>query len=414
MKKIILICILLIFHSFGYGLSNSILSANNQHDKNSTYLPPPQNLSAVGGYHESFDEDWATTGWVQVPADGNWQWSPGYAYLSWSPTVTNYDMSLISPEIILPDDPLEISDITISMFIDDYSSDTGELMEIWIMHDGGETMIFQWDLDINDDWGVSGGADFIYSDTSQFAGQTVQIKFRSSGGSTYNFNSWYIYDVLYEFTGVIPSYGALEGIVVDYYCEPIESVRVTANNVEYNPVYTNEDGYYTIDSMAVGLYDIQYFKDGYSEVWYYDVVIDSGNTTVQNAVLWDFIPQDIYAYLSPGDSSTHTVTIPNYSDEPIEWSASIQQSTKLKGKFLCNDFHREKNFSLTAETHQEQSSYKHKPSSDELWDILFCYDVDTPTGGVGIAGAEFGNGCFLVSEWGYSTRNVFKFDVDGN
>jgi len=86
----------------------------------------------------------------------------------------------------------------------------------------------------------------------------------------------------------------------------------------------------------------------------------------------------------------------------------------ITGKFLCNDFHREKNFSLTAETHQEQSSYKHKPSSDELWDILFCYDVDTPTGGVGIAGAEFGNGCFLVSEWGYSTRNVFKFDVDGN
>jgi hypothetical protein len=48
------------------------------------------------------------------------------------------------------------------------------------------------------------------------------------------------------------------------------------------------------------------------------------------------------------------------------------------------------------------------------WDLLFAYDVDTPTGGIGIAGAEFDGTYFYVSEWGYSTTNIYKFDRNGN
>ncbi|MGC9336711.1 MAG: hypothetical protein ACP5EQ_01215, partial [Candidatus Cloacimonadia bacterium] len=55
---------------------------------------------------ELFDTDWHLTGWTTEPEDpNNWGWEPGYAVLNWSPEVENYDMSLISPELVLPDDP---------------------------------------------------------------------------------------------------------------------------------------------------------------------------------------------------------------------------------------------------------------------------------------------------------------------
>jgi len=70
-------------------------------------------------------------------------------------------------------------------------------------------------------------------------------------------------------------------------------------------------------------------------------------------------------------------------------------------------------------------TYKHDVGVDDIiewpggtttdtWDIQFSYDVNTAPGGVGVAGAEYDGENFLVSEWGYSSRNVFQFDHDGN
>ncbi|MBN2018033.1 MAG: carboxypeptidase regulatory-like domain-containing protein [Candidatus Cloacimonetes bacterium] len=374
-------------------------------------------LAPSGGYHEPFDVDWHNTGWTTQGSPNNWLWSAGYAYLYWSPSVTNYDMSLVSPVINLPANPLDVYDIKISMYINDYSTDSGEIMEIWVVHPGGEDLIFEWDLDTNDDWGVSGGTDWFYDDTAQYAGQDVQLKFRSHGGTTYNFNYWYVYDVLWDYAGIPPVYGALEGTVTDGDGNPLEGVAVTANPSDYNPVYTDEFGYYLIDPMAVGFYDVQYYKAGYTEIWYYDVEIEENVTTVLDVALgnptMDITPTSINATVPVGGTSTRTITVTNNGNAPLDWSASIENQTELRAKMLENSYTGQTAPSFIAEADPNPDTYN-PPASDDMWDILFNWDVDTPTGGVGVAGAGCGNNYVLASEWGYSSRNVFKFDFEGN
>ncbi len=364
------------------------------------------------GYHETFGSNWATTGWTTQGYPNNWSWYSGCAYLYWSPAVLDYDMSLISPMIPLPNDPLDIFDLTVSMYIDDYSADTGEVMEIWVIHDTDEDLIFEWDLDENDDWGTSGGTDWIYEDMFQYAGQTVQLKFRSHGGSTYNINYWYIYEVLLAYMGYIAPYGALEGTVTDYDGNPIQNAQVAIGG---GIVYTNEDGYYFSGPVEVGIYDIPVYHEDYTIQWYYDVEIDEGDTTLLDAVLgnptMEITPDSLYVELPPYSSTTRTLTITNNGTIDLDWYISLWDKTAHRYEPDKSKI-RNNSFSIYSESDPDAVIHT-PPSSDEIWDIMFNYDVDTPTGGYGIAGAEFGNGYFLVSEWGYSTRNVYKLNYDG-
>ena len=240
------------------------------------------------GFYETFYFDWATTGWREEPSNGNWMWSPDYAYLNWSPTIEDYDMSLISPQFSLPNNPQWIWDLVVSMYINDYSTDTGEVMEIWVIHDTGEDMIFEWNLDYNDDWGASGGSDWTYENMHQYAGQTIQLKFRSHGGSTYHFNSWYIYSILQPISW-LAYYGAIEGMVTDSDGTPLEMVRVTADETRYNPVWTDENGYYLYNPVYKGMYNMEFFLDGYNTEWVFNVEVIEFDTTVVNVVLPDYV-----------------------------------------------------------------------------------------------------------------------------
>ncbi len=137
-------------------------------------------------WSESFDTNPGT--WT---LESNWEISNNRLELSWHPTTENYDMTAISPEIILPQN---VGDLIISQYISDYSIDTGEVMEISVIAGGEENLIWSYNLDENDDWGVDNGADLPLSLTN-YAGQTIQLKFRSYGGTTYNFNYWRIYQI---------------------------------------------------------------------------------------------------------------------------------------------------------------------------------------------------------------------------
>jgi len=122
--------------------------------------------------------------------DSNWSIQSGALMLSWSPTVAPYDLSATSPFINLP---LNVGDLTVSQFIDEFSTNTGEVTNIELIHPGGTTVLWSFDL-VGTNWGYSGGKDISFS-LFPYAGQQVQIRFRSYGGSTYNFNYWYIYNV---------------------------------------------------------------------------------------------------------------------------------------------------------------------------------------------------------------------------
>ena len=122
--------------------------------------------------------------------DSNWSIQNGALQLSWSPTVAPYDLSATSPFINLPSN---VGDLIVSQFIDEYSINTGEVANIEIVLPGGPTILWSFDL-VGTNWGYTGGKDISFS-LFPYAGQQVQIKFRSYGGSTYNFNYWYIYNV---------------------------------------------------------------------------------------------------------------------------------------------------------------------------------------------------------------------------
>ncbi|MDP8227602.1 MAG: CARDB domain-containing protein [Candidatus Celaenobacter polaris] len=122
--------------------------------------------------------------------DQNWSIQSGALMLSWTPTVAPYDLSAISPPINLPSN---VGDLIVSQFIDEYLTNNGEVANIELIHPGGTTVLWSFDL-VGNNWGYSGGKDISFS-LFPYAGQQVQIKFRSYGGSTYNFNYWYIYNV---------------------------------------------------------------------------------------------------------------------------------------------------------------------------------------------------------------------------
>jgi len=374
-------------------------------------------LAAGGGYHEPFDVNWTTTGWTTAGSPNNWGWLAGYAVLNWSPAVINYDMSLISPEIDLPPDPLDVYDLTVSMYLNNYTSSDGEVWEIWLIHDGGEDLLWSWD-DPTADWGFTGGTDWVYTDTGQYAGQSVQLKFRSHGGTTFNFDYWYIYDVLFDYAPVPPEYGALEGVVTDGDLVPLEGVAVDADLADYNTVYTDENGYYSIDPMKVGLYDVTFSKVTYCTITVEDVEIVVGETTLLDVILgmptMDIEPTFIDATVPVGGTDSTYITVTNNGDAPLDWGASLENQTELLASMIENSYTGVAGPSFLAEVDPGQSSYIPPEPTEDMWDILFNYDVDTPTGGQGIAGAGFGNGYFLVSEWGYASRNVFKFDAAGN
>ncbi|MBS3741917.1 MAG: T9SS type A sorting domain-containing protein [Candidatus Cloacimonetes bacterium] len=283
----------------------------------------PSNSDTASAWSNSympdyFWEDWAITGkWYEIPASpNNWEHDATYqaARFNWSPSTPNYDMSLVSEEFTLPADTSLIFDFTVNMYIDDYPDDTGEKMEIWLWHDSLETMIFQWDLDEHDDWGVSGGQDWVYTDTDQFAGETVKIKFRSHGGDTFNISYWYVYSVWFKYN-VLPDYGILEGVVTDGEGEPLEMVAVQANYSKYNPVYTNEDGEYLIDPIVSGTYDVTFSKDDYPNLNVVDVEIVKDSTTVLNVVLgqptMNIQPITIQEIVEPDEPVSVPITVAN-------------------------------------------------------------------------------------------------------
>ncbi|MEA3475019.1 MAG: carboxypeptidase regulatory-like domain-containing protein [Candidatus Cloacimonadota bacterium] len=297
---------------------------------------------------EFFYVDWHLTGWTTYPVSpNNWEWDSDYeaAKLNWSPSVPNYDMSLISPQFVLPQDSTHIFDLTISMYINDYSVDSSEVMEIWIIHDGQETMIFEWDLDENDDWGSSGGTDWVYTNMDQFAGETIQLKFRSHGEDTFNFNYWYIYMVWFHYL-IYPDYGTLQGTVTDNSGNPLENVSVHAEDniagVPYYNVLTNENGEYSIDSMMTGIYDITFELEHYNVMVEEDVETLPNQTTILNMIMTApeliFTPTCFeFQLCNIGDIAIDTLNISNTGTGPVDFTIDINYVIKERPSILCVD-----------------------------------------------------------------------------
>jgi hypothetical protein len=141
-------------------------------------------LGQVIFWEETFNE--APAGWE---LEGNWSFMPGNLLFYYYPINLNYDHSVITSPIALP---ANAGDLTVNQFIDVYEPTvTSEQSQISVIHDGNETVLWNYQNNLGD-WGVYEGMDIVFP-VNQFAGQTIQLKFRTWGPTTDAWNSWAIF-----------------------------------------------------------------------------------------------------------------------------------------------------------------------------------------------------------------------------
>ncbi|MBE0661699.1 MAG: hypothetical protein IH597_04445 [Bacteroidales bacterium] len=130
-----------------------------------------------------FNQGWALS--------ENWNISGGKLQFNWSSSIVNFDLSAVSSAIDLDNN---IEDLIIIQSLDVLgASTTPEVAEIYLLTSGEEHLLWSHSLDAGG-WGSSSGTEIVF-DISNFAGQTVQFKFRTFGQSAYNWNWWWVFDM---------------------------------------------------------------------------------------------------------------------------------------------------------------------------------------------------------------------------
>ena len=126
-------------------------------------------------------------GWT---VEDNWVISGGKLEFYWSPSITNFDASAISPVITLHE---SIGELIVNQYLDVFSTSSDEMAEISILYEGGEDILWSYALS-GGNWGVMNGTDIEFS-LEAYAGMDVQFKFRTYGTDTYNWNWWDVFQL---------------------------------------------------------------------------------------------------------------------------------------------------------------------------------------------------------------------------
>ncbi|MBE0661697.1 MAG: hypothetical protein IH597_04435 [Bacteroidales bacterium] len=134
---------------------------------------------------ESFENN---QGWT---LDQNWSIEGGMLQFYWTPTISNFDLSAISPVIEL--DP-NVQDLIVNQYLNVFgASNPSEVAEIRLITSSSEFLLWSHSLN-SGSWGSASGTEVVF-DISDFAGQSVQFKFRTFGPSTYQWNNWNVYSL---------------------------------------------------------------------------------------------------------------------------------------------------------------------------------------------------------------------------
>ena len=125
-------------------------------------------------------------GWYM---EENWTISSGKLEFNWSPHIQNFDCSAVSPTITLHE---HVQDLIVNQYLDVYAAGN-EIAEIYLVVEGYEHLLWEFAL-TGTNWGEENGTD-IFFDISEYGGQDVQIKFRTFGEDSWNWNWWEIFNL---------------------------------------------------------------------------------------------------------------------------------------------------------------------------------------------------------------------------
>ncbi len=250
-------------------------------------------------------------------------------------------------------------------------------------------------------------------DVSAYLGLTVKYRWHFGSDSSVNsYPGWYIDDVLIGF-GPPPDYGALEGTVTDGDLVPLEGVAVDADFLDYNTVYTNADGYYSIDPMRVGLYDVTFSKVGYCTITVEDVEIEDGITDTLDVILghptMDITPTSIPDATVPvGGTTTRTITVTNNGNAPLDWDASLENLTDTNYS-INYDLQTNPPTPGNSEMAPFSSGTYEGDISEDTWDILYNFNAAA----AGQPGIETNDLHIFTCDWRADYTGFYKYDMDG-
>jgi len=217
------------------------------------------------------------------------------------------------------------ADLEIEMFIDNKNTSNGEVWEIWIVHSGGEDLIWTYD-DPSQNWGEVGGTTIVFEDLPLYYGN-VNLKFRSHGGNTNNFESWNIYNVKFSYA-ITYDYAWIDGFVHDYFYNPLENVRIQMLGERNYYTISNDNGGFGFELVGDAFYEPDYYLPGYSSsvnsyVCYissgvYDMYINYG------CPILVVEPDSLHQQLNVGDTTSVALRINNNDgSDSLLWSVSV-------------------------------------------------------------------------------------------
>ena len=179
----------------------------------------------------------------------------------------------------------------------------------------------------------------------------------------------------------VAEYGTVEGYVTENTGgAAIEGATIAVKNGMYTTTSLS-DGYYVLNDVLVGDWDISCTKDGYNPITGGTVTITNGGTTTQDfamtAPTMDITPAEITVTLDINNQSTEIIDIANNGDGTLDWNASLE--------ILNSD------------------------NTEDMFDLIW----EMPVGvGGGEAGIETDGQYIYTTKW--NGTEFYKYDMSGN
>ncbi|MCF8404828.1 MAG: hypothetical protein K9H58_12830 [Bacteroidales bacterium] len=135
-----------------------------------------------------WQEDFATSqGWF---LQDNWTIELGKMEFYWSPSISNFNQSALSPMISIGDN---VDELIITQNLDVFSGTGDEFAEIAMLTATDTTAIWEYNL-LEGTWGAFNGTEISFP-MEAFSNQEVRIRFRTYGLSTFNWNWWDVFEI---------------------------------------------------------------------------------------------------------------------------------------------------------------------------------------------------------------------------
>ncbi|MDP8201221.1 MAG: GEVED domain-containing protein, partial [Candidatus Tenebribacter burtonii] len=216
--------------------------------------------------------------------------------------------------------------------------------------------------------------------------------------------------------GLIQPNGTLSGYVYEFgTTNPIENAKVECT-CEMD--YTDATGYYEIPGILIGTYDATASHDSYFDDTASVTILDATVTTQDFYLGWAEImvdPMAVNEYVDPGVSMDVVFTVTNNGPFDLAYNPGLNFISDEIRKTQFHGYTGPVSSSIYAESTISTNDVPRKTinNSDAMWDLQFAYDVDTPSGLVGLAGAETDGTYLYATKWSGTVGEIAKFNLDG-